>query len=129
MVRLLFLCVALTLAAIGTAGEMYKWTDEKGQVHYTDQPPPEDKPFEKREIKAEPVANTPTAADKGSAPAGAGKPSAGCERARMNLNTFEKSTAVQMDVDGDGNPESLDAEQRERELQRTRDLVKALCGG
>lgn len=30
----------LMFAAIGAQAEVYKWTDDKGRVHYSDQPPP-----------------------------------------------------------------------------------------
>ena len=33
------LFAAACLAAAGHAAELYKWVDEKGQVHYSDQPP------------------------------------------------------------------------------------------
>lgn len=31
---------ALSLLAFGAAAEMYKWVDENGQTHYTQEPPP-----------------------------------------------------------------------------------------
>src|SRR4051812_19515334 len=34
------LVLGLTGTTIASAGPMYKWTDEKGQVVYSDQPPP-----------------------------------------------------------------------------------------
>jgi glutaredoxin len=32
--------ILLTLCAGAQAGQLYRWTDEEGRVHYTDQPPP-----------------------------------------------------------------------------------------
>jgi glutaredoxin len=34
------LTLLLALAAGAQAGQLYRWTDEHGRVHYTDQPPP-----------------------------------------------------------------------------------------
>ncbi len=39
MNRIAFFLLALTLAA-PAAAEMYRWTDDQGRVHYSDQPPP-----------------------------------------------------------------------------------------
>ena len=35
-----YLTLALCLLAVPAAAELYKWTDENGKVHYSDQPPP-----------------------------------------------------------------------------------------
>jgi glutaredoxin len=36
----LVLTLLLALTAGAQAGQLYRWTDEQGRVHYTDQPPP-----------------------------------------------------------------------------------------
>jgi glutaredoxin len=36
----LVLTLLLTLVGAAQAGQLYRWTDEQGRVHYTDQPPP-----------------------------------------------------------------------------------------
>jgi glutaredoxin len=41
MKRTLLLLALGLLAALAQAAEMYRWTDEDGKVHYTDQPPPQ----------------------------------------------------------------------------------------
>ena len=43
--------LALCLLAAPASAEMYKWTDEDGKVHYSDQPPPADAQ-EQKPIKA-----------------------------------------------------------------------------
>ena len=45
----LLLCLACSLA-LPAVGEIYKWTDSTGKVHYSDKPPAEAK---KQEIKVE----------------------------------------------------------------------------
>lgn len=42
MKRKLGMTVALLLCAAGAGAQMYKWTDAKGGVHFSDQPPPAD---------------------------------------------------------------------------------------
>ena len=45
------LCTLLWLPAVGAqAGKLYKWVDENGQVHYTNQLPPEASKQERRVI-------------------------------------------------------------------------------
>ena len=36
--------LALLLCAAGASAQMYKWTDAKGVVHFSDQPPPAERP-------------------------------------------------------------------------------------
>jgi hypothetical protein len=69
----LLVTLAIVLAACPAfAQQMYKWVDEAGKVHYSDQPPPETaKSGKKLDIRAAPVgAPGKTAA----APAGAKSP-------------------------------------------------------
>lgn len=122
MSRLAF-CFLVLIASTAAAAELYKWTDENGVVHYTDRAP-QDQEFEKRELVPEkPAPAALPAADRERSAA----PSAGCEQARKNLVVFEKSVTVQMDINGDGTAETLEGEAKERELERTRELVKTLC--
>jgi len=40
MNRTLLIAVGIAFAAGGALAQQYRWTDERGQVHYTDTPPP-----------------------------------------------------------------------------------------
>lgn len=118
----LFACLCASLPV--AAEVLYRWTDDKGVVHYTDQPPPAGRKFEKREVKIEEPAPAPAEAP---AETAAAKPSAACERVRQNIKVLEGSGGVSMDLDGDGQAEPLDEATRKRELERSRELEKTLC--
>lgn len=115
--------IALLLALCAftaQAGELYKWTDDQGQVHYTDRPP-ENTEFEKREVRSEPDSPPQEAV------AEAAKETPECERARQNLKTLTESTQVSMDLDGDGTPEALDEAARTAQRERMQTLIGQLC--
>ena len=52
----------LLIAAAGTAsaGELYRWVDEDGKVHYTDQPPPPQAPNSERKRLGDRPGDGPT---------------------------------------------------------------------
>jgi hypothetical protein len=130
-IGVVFAAALFASAQVGAANEVYKWTDAKGLVHYTDSPP-EGQAYEKLRIgrsaeripEPEPLA----AAEDPAAPRPPPPPrTSNCEIARKNLDTFETNQNIAMDRDGDGTPEPLDAEQRAVELERNRELVKLYC--
>ncbi len=121
----------LGFAAPAAAQSAYKWTDEKGVVHFSDQPPPDEAKAEQVNIRTGATRPMPEQEDEGTQPKddreGVAPAASGCESARRNLDVFEKNARVQMDLDGDGTPEELSADQRELEIERTRGLVALLC--
>lgn len=127
------------LAAPVLAKELYRWTDEKGVVHYSDKKP-EGQEFERRTMVTDPaVAAAPEEAvnpddpeaaapvAKAEPPKPKGPPSADCLQARNNLAVLNSAPEVSMDTNGDGVPETLDAAGRQREIARHQELVKSLC--
>ena len=114
------------------AGAVYKWTDDKGVVQYTDAPPegreftklasPSPRPAPEPAVDAEPAA-TPAAPP--AAPPGTAQ--ANCESARRNVENITRFTEISMDRDGDGTPEKLSAEERAKELERNQALAKVYC--
>ena len=123
--------LALCSAAASAAGEVYKWTDDEGRVHYTDAPP-DGRDYER--IKVRGVVARADAQPEADAPAAEAKPAAptrqsNCEIAKKNLETFRTSTAISMDRDGDGTPEPLDDAERAKELARNEELARLLCEG
>lgn len=108
---LLLLCLCIPLAA---AAEIYKWTDGSGQIHYSDQPPPD----QAQVIKAAPVPSPEAGAaqralaekdlafkkrqedaakakEKADADAQAARiKQEDCERARRNLATMDQSGPI-----------------------------------
>ncbi|MCK7593912.1 DUF4124 domain-containing protein [Pseudomarimonas salicorniae] len=135
--RPIVIVLSCLLALPAAAGEIYKWTDEKGRTHYSDRPPPAQVESERRAIPAEPApavdgdaAASGEAAAQDSPPAVASNPDAeACNQARLTLRRLERDVAVRMDLDGDGVEESLDAEARLQQIQLTRDLLEARCSG
>jgi hypothetical protein len=60
MIRIVLL--SLALLPLAAAAEMYKWVDEKGVTHYSEQPPPDGK-ANKVDIKSSGPADAAPAAD------------------------------------------------------------------
>ena len=128
----LLLLVLGAAAPAAFAADVYKWTDEKGVVHYGDTPPEgsDATRVALREIRPAqedpaPAAATPKPEEKPVAPTN----QSNCDIARRNLETLVKAPRVEMDSDGDGKPEPLSDEQRAAEQARNEDLVRIYCGG
>ena len=62
MIRIMLAAVLLALGA-AAHGQMYKWTDKDGKVHYSDMPPPQD--AAPRQSRAPSPAKSPAVAGKG----------------------------------------------------------------
>ena len=120
MRTVLLLCLA-SLALPAAASELYKWTDEKGRVHYSDKPPPEGVKAESRDLPQE-ANSDPSASPKPVPP-----PSAQCLQARQSLATLEQNTNVAADLDGDGTPEPLDETARQAQIVAARKAAQQLC--
>jgi len=123
--------LALMLSVPLQAQSVYKWTDEKGVVHYSDQPPPDQAKAERLQIRTLTVQREEGRVEASQAQDGDdGEPkreSPACASARHNLVVLENNDIVRMDLDGDGEAEELTQEQREAELIRTRELIALLC--
>lgn len=125
------------------AKELYRWTDEKGVTHYSDTKPTGVE-FERRKIDVDPN-EAPAAAEappvtpaEGTAqgedtdaqtaePAKPVGPSPECLQARSNLDVLNSAPDVSMDTDGDGEPNTLDAEARQRAIEQHQELIRTLC--
>jgi len=103
------------LAALGANAQVYKWTDEKGQVHYGEQPPPEAKTT---------TINVPPPASPGAPPAApaADKPKAAEPGDRVGYNTPKdkaercKYEKQQLEVINSGSPIEFLNEKKERDI-------------
>jgi hypothetical protein len=138
----LLLCLVLPVAA-GAAEKFYKWQDADGAWHYTTTPPPADRVAQEVKVDGrEPPAPAATAA----APAAPAAPAAAdpnartdaqinearrasCEQARRNVQMLQNATTARMDLDRDGTPETLDANQINAQLARARQQVQEFCTG
>lgn len=136
------LVVAAAAAAFVLSAEaaMYKWTDKQGNVHYTQEPPPEG---ESKEITgpsrvAAPAANKGEqkkgANEKGDAKTAENKPpltpeqqeiySRNCEAARGNLELYKAARRVQQP---DGEIVDMNDERRQQKMQAAEEQVKRFC--
>jgi len=125
----LLLCFAAPAFA---AGEVYKWTDDKGVVQYTDTPP-DGREFTRLSApKPRPDPAPEPAPEAAAAPASTPAPPPGsaianCESAKRNVENITRFTDISMDRDGDGTPEKLTEDERAKELERNQALVKLYC--
>jgi hypothetical protein len=142
MTRLILaLGLALLLAPSAEATRFYKWVDENGVTHYSDSPPEHGR-YEQIQTR-DPVSrledlplDEDDAEDEGAQPAPA--PPAGpqtlsearrinCETARTNLATLTSFEVIRMDLDGDGQLDTLSAEQRQDQIERAREQIELFC--
>lgn len=150
-----FFCLSIVFPNLATTAELYKWTDEKGQVHYTREPPPNWTPAIGSHSKARTVETIDTedlkkrnivpslgsshAASKENESQGQPqeerKPSslsddatAGmkCELARHNAQILQSDAPVFIH-DKQGNKVILDAQQREAALIRVQKDIERSC--
>ncbi len=132
----LLLTAFLATSTDSSAKELYRWTDEKGVTHYSDTKP-EGVDFERRKLANEPVPPPPTPAEtdtkgaekakEAAKPAKPAGPSPECIQARANLDVLRSAPEVSMDTDGDGEPETLDADGRQAAIANHQALITQLC--
>lgn len=128
----LFAAIVLTLAVctVGTAfaAEVYRWTDDDGQVHYSSTPPSD------REVTVIEVTDegTPLSSSAASDSATATDDEAAaqrrehCETARHNLEILEDES-IETFLDADGETISFDADERAALLEETQAQVQYFC--
>jgi hypothetical protein len=102
------------------AAEVYKWTDEKGRVHFSDRPVPSAK-----KIEIKPPANTPP--DEPSE-ADAARIARECEARREQLLTYQKAARV-IERDSLGNEKEFTEAERQQLIARTQHQIQQYCSG
>lgn len=135
---LLAAAVGFLLVSGAEASAVYKWTDDKGVVQYTDSPP-EGRAFVRLDIGGG-VSRSSGSSDseqEGVAEGEEAGPSkaqmritnmrASCADARKNLSVLEANTRVSLDKDGDGKEELLSDAERVQFIAINRDLVERNC--
>ena len=129
----------LLLIALGVQAQVYKWKDETGKVHYSDQPPPAAKgkvqPLNLKETQvttmpaaAKPVANASAPIQAASAPvAKPPKDERACAEAEKRL-AFLKSTNLYKNVSNDkGQVEFLETKQKQKEIEEKTAFLEKNC--
>lgn len=145
MLNRTLLCLILTfsgivLAPTASAGKIYKWTDEKGQVHFGSQPPSQtkaelvkktlDTPSE-GDTKADAQnASNPTSKTKSSEAVSSAAPSlkdkGRCELARANLESLKTFRRIRVKQDN-GEYHDLSAEEKQQQIKESELAIKQAC--
>lgn len=134
--------VALTLAAQPAGAEVYKWVDEEGVVHYSQQPPAEGEStvLEPKTAPPKPQQTTGGAPDEAGGDGeaetaaeaeqqqGAGTIDEFCRQARADIQTLEAGGRVRVE-EADGSLRYLGPEEQQQRLQQLQQQVANNCEG
>jgi hypothetical protein len=132
------LVVAISMLAGATAiasDPVYKWKDASGQSHYSQQVP-EGVKYETITTTSGSTTTTPdqaAAGDAGTTKAASGATPAqvarqrNCDIAQKNVAAFASAPALSMDVNGDGKPVTLTADQQTSQLNLAKQQVAVYC--
>lgn len=119
--------LALTAAPLALQAQdpVYTWVDSNGVRHYA-QTPPDGVAYETRGVRDQAVGSEATKAPEPAAPQ---RPDdrVACERARLALDQLNSDVPLEMDRDGDGKPEPVDAAQRAEQKRLAEQAVRAYC--
>lgn len=116
--RILLIILMFGLPILCGAGEVYKWRDKYGNIHYSDVEPDNKQTAKRKIIKASgPKALTEEESKKAT----------DCQRARSNIATLTESEVVRMDLNNDGVAEELSKEQREQQIKSMQAVATANC--
>ena len=119
--RILILVLIFALPGICHSGEVYKWRDKNGNIHYSDVEPPKQQ-AERKVVKSK--TDKPLTAEQLAAKekaAEAARKAAACEFAQSRMKIITGSSNITMDLNNDGVPETLTPAQRAAQA----DLIKA----
>lgn len=116
--------VAATLGLLTTqaamAGERtYRWTDEKGRVHYSDV-----KNDKSQQVQVKPGSGVSDAAKDSSA--GAGARQLECQRKRDQVAVYTSSSQIS-ETDNLGNIRTYSAEERQQLIDRAQQAAQTAC--
>ncbi len=118
--------IVLALAVAGAAadsGHVYRWTDQAGHVHYSDQAD-----AAANEVKNKPVAGTkPVQPDPSNATATSDDPRAQeCQRKKEQLITYRHAAKV-TETDGLGNTREYSPDEKQKLIELTEKSIHELC--
>jgi len=121
MIRYLPLALALFILPVWAG--LYKWTDENGKVHYSDQPPPGDaKPKQTQTLKeSKSAAVAPNAAG--------AKPAAGAKTPVEQEMEFRKRRLEAAEGEAKAKKDAEAAEEKKRNCERANAQVASLQRG
>ncbi|HTS52640.1 MAG TPA: DUF4124 domain-containing protein [Burkholderiales bacterium] len=116
-----YLPLALCLLILPAWAGLYKWTDENGKVHYSDQPPPGD-------VKKSETIKQPSPAPTAPAVAGA-KPSAAAKTPAEQEMEFRRRRLEAAEAEAKAKKDAQDAEDKKRNCERATAQVASLQRG
>ena len=119
--------LALMLLASGSvalASEVYRWTDERGVVHYSDTPPDSSK-FERVNVRTGAASREPEPAEVEAEADAADPATEACNNARRNLIALRSTLEVAGEFDGE--TRVLSPEERQDQIERNEQLVAIHC--
>jgi len=127
MMRYPSLVVLLCMVAAPVSADMYKWTDEDGKMHYSDQPPPNAITKSETIKAAKPQANAaPPPASPGAPPGVAGQPGAVPPKSPNDQEMeFRKRRLQQAELEAKAQKDAQAAEEKKRNCQRATEQVQA----
>jgi hypothetical protein len=120
--RTLLAIVAIVSCATAMAGEVYKWKDKDGRVHYGDKPKAE--AAEEVEVRPSGAGGIGPAA--GSEQAAADPQAAECARLTKLYQTYTKATALR-ETDNLGRTREYTDAERTQLLQQTQQKMQDAC--
>jgi hypothetical protein len=145
LTRPLLLLSAICLYSSASIAEMYKWVDADGNTNYTQSPPPAG--TEAKTLKPPPTIDPEhaksqlenrkkilqeardrrkqTTDDKNKQKQEQAEQKAQCEKARKRLASYQRPRVNLLDKDG--NPSRATEEQRQENLEKSRESIKKLC--
>jgi hypothetical protein len=118
------LTLALLLAALPAQAVLYKWVDQNGKVHYSDQPPPDS-------AKQSNVMNVPRPATSAPAPAGetANTAPKGPKSAAEQEMEFRKRRLEAAEAEAKQQKDAQAADEKKRNCSQATNRVTALEAG
>jgi len=112
--------------ALPAWGEMYKWVDADGKVHYSDQPPPANV----KQQKAIPTPRTPARATAPAAEGQAAAPAAAAPKTAAEQEMeFRKRRVEAAEAEAKRQQEAQAAEEKKRNCEQARNRVAVLQTG
>ena len=125
--RALVLILMFSFPLLCNAGEIYKWRDKDGNIHYSDVEPA--KQTAQRKVvkpKSTKALSPEEQAAKDKADKAAEKASA-CSVAQSRVKIITSTNNIQMDLNNDGKPESLTPEQYAQQTEILKAQANIQC--
>jgi len=116
-----YLPLALALFILPASADLYKWTDENGKVHYSDQPPPDDAKQTQTLKESKSAAAAPDAAS--------AKPAAAAKTPAEQEMEFRKRRLEAAEAEAKAKKEAEATEEKKRNCERANAQVASLQRG